>query len=101
MADNGKGKEDIILEIKNLRTYFFTDEGIIKAVDGVDLELRQGETLSIVGESGSGKSVTSLSIMRLIDPPGRIVDGEIWFGGQTFWRYLRARWSTSGATASR
>jgi len=80
LAENGK--EGNILEIRNLRTYFFTEEGVVKAVDGVDIELKQGETLGIVGESGSGKSVTSLSIMRLIDSPGRIVEGEIWFGGQ-------------------
>lgn len=91
MADNiledlserrGYSGEGNLLEIRNLRTYFFTEDGIVKAVDGVDIDLRQGETLGIVGESGSGKSVTSLSIMRLIDTPGRIVDGEIWFGGQ-------------------
>ena len=71
-----------ILEIKNLRTYFYTEDGIVKAVDGVDINLKQGETLGIVGESGSGKSVTSLSIMRLVDNPGRIEEGsEIWFGG--------------------
>jgi len=80
LAENGK--EGHILEIRNLRTYFYTEDGIVKAVDGVDIELKQGETLGIVGESGSGKSVTSLSIMRLIDTPGRIVEGEIWFGGQ-------------------
>src|SRR5574341_2600979 len=78
-----KNKEGNILEIKDLKTYFFTDEGVVKAVDGVDIELKQGETLGIVGESGSGKSVTSLSIMRLVDTPGRIENGsEIWFGGQ-------------------
>src|SRR3954447_9580431 len=75
-------KEGNILEIRNLRTYFFTADGIVKAVDGVDIELKHGETLAIVGESGSGKSVTSLSIMRLIERPGQIVGGEIWFSGQ-------------------
>lgn len=81
MADNKKGEN--ILEIRSLRTYFYTEDGIVKAVDGVDIDLKQGETLGIVGESGSGKSVTSLSVMRLIDSPGRIEDGsEIWFGGQ-------------------
>ncbi len=74
--------EGNILEIRNLRTYFYTEDGVVKAVDGVDIDLKQGETLGIVGESGSGKSVTSLSVMRLIDAPGRILDGEIWFGGQ-------------------
>jgi peptide/nickel transport system ATP-binding protein len=71
-----------ILEVRNLRTHFFTEEGVVKAVDGVDIMLQQGETLGIVGESGSGKSVMSLSIMRLIDSPGRVVSGDIWFGGQ-------------------
>ncbi|MFW6264547.1 MAG: ABC transporter ATP-binding protein [Bacillota bacterium] len=72
-----------LLELKNLKTYFYTDEGISQAVDGVDFEIYPGETLGIVGESGSGKSVTSLSVMRLIpDPPGKIVDGEILFKGK-------------------
>ena len=67
-----------LLDVKNLKTYFFTDEGVVRAVDGVDLYINQGETLGVVGESGCGKSVTALSIMKLIpQPPGRIVDGEI------------------------
>ena len=71
-----------ILKIKGLKTYFFTYEGTVKAVDGVDLEIKKGETLGLVGESGCGKSVTALSIMRLIQsPPGKIVDGEIFFEG--------------------
>ena len=72
-----------ILQIEDLRTYFFTRTGIVKAVDGVDLYLREGETLGIVGESGSGKSMTALSILRLIPPPaGRNVSGHIWFEGK-------------------
>jgi oligopeptide/dipeptide ABC transporter, ATP-binding protein, C-terminal domain len=72
-----------LLRIKDLRTYFYTHEGIVKAVDGVDLIINEGETLGIVGESGCGKSVTALSIMRLIpDPPGKIVNGEIYFKGK-------------------
>ena len=72
----------LLLKIRDLRTYFFTDEGVAKAVDGVDLELEEGGTLGVVGESGCGKSVTALSIMRLIpDPPGKIVKGEITFNG--------------------
>ena len=67
-----------VLKVENLRTYFRTRWGEVKAVDGVNFELRKGETLGIVGESGSGKSVTMLSMMRLIPmPPGRIVDGSI------------------------
>lgn len=68
-----------ILEIKNLKTQFFTEAGIVRAVDGIDLTVKRGEVLGIVGESGCGKSVTSLSIMRLISQPGRIVEGEIIF----------------------
>ncbi|GAB6277908.1 MAG: ABC transporter ATP-binding protein [Rectinema sp.] len=70
----------VLLDVSNLKTYFRTEEGIIKAVDGISFKLRKGENLCIVGESGSGKSVTSLSIMRLIpNPPGKIVDGRILF----------------------
>ena len=69
-----------LLEVRDLRTYFYTFEGVVKAVDGVSYELEEGETLGLVGESGCGKSVSALSVMRLIpDPPGRIVDGEILF----------------------
>lgn len=70
--------ETTVLEVKNLKTHFFTEEGTAKAVDGVSFHLKKGETLGIVGESGCGKSMTSLSILRLIPtPPGKIVDGEI------------------------
>ncbi|MBP9015848.1 MAG: ABC transporter ATP-binding protein [Candidatus Atribacteria bacterium] len=80
MKDNKK-KE--LLKVNNLKTYFYTHEGVIKAVDAVSFSVKQGETLGIVGESGSGKSVTALSIMRLIpNPPGRIVGGEIIFEGR-------------------
>ncbi len=69
-----------LLEVKDLRTYFYTYEGVVKAVDGVSYELEEGETLGLVGESGCGKSVSALSVMRLIpDPPGKIVAGEIQF----------------------
>ena len=72
-----------LLDVKNLKTYFFTDEGTVRAVDGVDLYIDKGETLGIVGESGCGKSVTALSIMKLIpQPPGKIVDGEIRYNNQ-------------------
>jgi peptide/nickel transport system ATP-binding protein len=71
-----------LLDVKNLKTYFFTDEGVVRAVDGVDLYIDKGETLGVVGESGCGKSVTALSIMKLIpQPPGRIVEGEINYNG--------------------
>ena len=70
-----------LIEIKNLRTHFFTDEGVAKAVDDVSLIVPEGQTLGLVGESGCGKSVTAYSIMRLIpDPPGRIAGGQILFG---------------------
>lgn len=69
-----------LLEVKNLKTHFYTEDGIVPAVNGVDFNLKPGETLGIVGESGCGKSITSMSIMRLIPtPPGKIVDGEILF----------------------
>ena len=72
-----------LLELKNLRTYFDTDDGVVKAVDGICFQLQRGETLGIVGESGSGKSVTNLSIIRLIpEPPGKIVSGEVIFKGE-------------------
>ena len=72
-----------LLEVNDLRTYFETEDGVVKAVDGISFRLQRGETLGIVGESGSGKSVTNLSIIRLIpDPPGKIVAGEIIFNGQ-------------------
>jgi peptide/nickel transport system ATP-binding protein len=72
-----------LLEVKGLKTHFFTDEGVVRAVDGVDFHIDKGETLGIVGESGCGKSVTALSIMRLIpQPPGRIVEGQIIYNGR-------------------
>ncbi len=81
-----------LLTVKNLRTYFKTEAGIAKAVDGVDFDIMPGEVLGIVGESGSGKSVTSLSIMQLIpNPPGEIVDGQIVFEGVDLLQAYRAK----------
>jgi peptide/nickel transport system ATP-binding protein len=72
-----------LLEVKNLKTYFFTDEGTVRAVDGVDLHIDKSETLGVVGESGCGKSVTALSVMKLIpQPPGKIVEGRILYDGK-------------------
>ncbi len=72
-----------LLELKDLRTYFYSEEGVARAVDGVSYTLLEGETLGVVGESGCGKSVTALSVMQLIPiPPGKIVDGEILFRGK-------------------
>ncbi len=68
-----------LFKVNGLRTYFFTDEGVVKAVDGVDLEVQQGEIFGLVGESGCGKSVTALSLLRLIEHPGRIVEGKVWY----------------------
>jgi oligopeptide/dipeptide ABC transporter ATP-binding protein len=79
---------DNLVTIRGLRTYFYTEDGVVKALNGVNLEIKRGEVLGLVGESGSGKSVTALSILRLIqDPPGRIVDGEILFEGENLLDY--------------
>ena len=75
-----KNAEQFLLEIKGLKTHFFTEDGVVKAVDGIDFIVKQGEILGLVGESGCGKSVTALSIMQLVSKPGRIVEGEIMFG---------------------
>jgi oligopeptide/dipeptide ABC transporter ATP-binding protein len=74
MADS-----DIIVQMKDLKTYFYLMEGVVRAVDGVDLSIKRGKTMGVVGESGCGKSITSLSLMNLIPKPGKIVDGEILF----------------------
>lgn len=71
-----------VLSVENLQTHFFTRAGVLKAVDGVDFTLQRGEIMGLVGESGSGKSVTGFSIIGLVDPPGRVVDGAIRFHGQ-------------------
>ncbi len=71
-----------ILEVKGLKTQYYTEAGVVRAVDGVDIVVKRGEVLGLVGESGCGKSVTSLSIMRLISQPGRIVDGQVFFDNE-------------------
>jgi peptide/nickel transport system ATP-binding protein len=74
---------DVVLQVNNLKTYFFTRNGVVKAVDDISFVLRKGECLCLVGESGCGKTATSLSILRLIDsPPGKIVAGELLFHGK-------------------
>src|SRR5437763_2793492 len=73
---------EALLSVRDLRTSFYTDDGVVKAVDGISFDLAPRETLGIVGESGSGKSVTALSIMRLISRPGRIESGQAWMGGR-------------------
>ena len=83
MATGNGSRGDVVLEVNDLRTYFVTRWGLVKAVDGVSFQLRRNETLGIVGESGSGKSVTALSIMRLVpSPPGHIVGGSVHLSGE-------------------
>lgn len=79
--DKTPSRNENILEVKGLKTYFYTEAGVVKAVDGVDFSVKHGEVLGLVGESGCGKSVTSMSIMRLVGPPGKVVKGSITFEG--------------------
>ncbi|MGB2965329.1 MAG: ABC transporter ATP-binding protein [Anaerolineales bacterium] len=81
---------DFLLEVINLKTHFYCEEGIVKAVDGVDLRVKSGEVLGLVGESGCGKSVTALSILRLIESPGKIIDGEVIFDGKQLFTLNKA-----------
>src|SRR5207247_7956579 len=81
-----------LLEVNNLKTYFFTRAGVVKAVDDVSFTIMPGETLGVVGESGCGKSVTALSVMRLVaNPPGKIVGGEINFRSEEHTSELQSR----------
>jgi oligopeptide/dipeptide ABC transporter ATP-binding protein len=75
-------EQEHILDVQNLKTYFYTEDGVVKAVDGVDFTVHRGEVLGLVGESGCGKSVTSLSIMRLVGIPGKVIDGKIILNGR-------------------
>ena len=82
---NGNARDrrgEVLLEVRDLRTYFHTFKGVVRAVDGVSFDVRRGEVLAVVGESGGGKSVTGFSVIRLIDGPGRIEGGRILFGGR-------------------
>ncbi len=80
------------LKVEHLRTHFFARQGVVKAVDGVSFEVRSGQTLGIVGESGAGKSITGFSIMGLVDPPGRIIDGRILLHGRDLRTRSPAEW---------
>ncbi|MHA1115951.1 MAG: ABC transporter ATP-binding protein [Candidatus Heimdallarchaeum aukensis] len=78
-----RAPEDILLEVKGLKTYFFTEEGVVKAIESINFVVYKSETLGLVGESGSGKSVTALSILGIVpDPPGKVLEGEVIFHGQ-------------------
>ena len=91
-----------LLEIAGLRTHFFTQDGTIKAVDGVTFEIKYGQTLGVVGESGCGKSITALSTMRLIERPGRTIERRDPAEREgPAHDVARARWATSAATPSR
>ena len=96
---------DLLLEISELKTHFFLDQGLVKAVDGVDLSLRRGRTVGIVGESGCGKSITARSILQIVDTPGRIVEGRILYrrpaaGGSALEELDLARLSPTGRERS-
>jgi len=77
---------EVLLDVRDLKTYFFTDDGVVKAVDGMSFTIHKGEVLGLVGESGCGKSVASMSIMQLVDVPGKIVGGEIILKAKTLLR---------------
>jgi ABC-type dipeptide/oligopeptide/nickel transport system ATPase component len=89
--DLGAATAPEILAVDNLKTYFFVQDGIVRAVDGVSFSLAPGEVLGLVGESGSGKSMTCRSIMRIVPPPGRIVAGRILYQGQDILAWPESR----------
>ncbi|HEX3952731.1 MAG TPA: ABC transporter ATP-binding protein [Stellaceae bacterium] len=92
MVQSVRRPKDALLEVDSLKTWFYTRDGVVRAVDGVSFYVMPGETLAIVGESGCGKSVTALSILRLIQsPPGKIVDGSILFGGRNLLSFSDAQ----------
>jgi oligopeptide/dipeptide ABC transporter ATP-binding protein len=89
------GMSEKLLRVKGLKTYFYTQEGVLPAVDGLDFDLEAGETLAVVGESGCGKSVTAFSILRLIpEPPGKIIGGQILYEGKDLLKYSKAEMHT-------
>jgi oligopeptide/dipeptide ABC transporter ATP-binding protein len=90
-APQAVARGEPILEVRNLHTWFHTRHGIAKAVDGIDFQVAPGEVLCLVGESGCGKSVTAMSVMRLVSPPGRVEDGEVLFDGENLLTMSKAR----------
>ena len=99
----GDVMDEPLLDIRGLKTHFATDDGVVQAVDGVDLSIQRGETLGVVGESGCGKTVTAMSVLKLIPmPPGRIVAGQILYQGpRPRSRSTRTRWTASAPRTSR
>lgn len=83
ITEEAKKENGLLLDVRELKTYFHTFRGVVRAVDGVSFSLKRGEILGVVGESGCGKSVTGFSVLRLVDPPGRIESGEIIFEGES------------------
>jgi oligopeptide/dipeptide ABC transporter ATP-binding protein len=86
-------KDQPLLDVRGLKTHFFTDDGVVKAVDGVDLVVHEGEIFGLVGESASGKTITALSILRLLPPPGRTIAGEILFDGASLLEFTEREMS--------
>ena len=91
-----------LLQVKDLKTYFYTDDGVVKAVDGISYDVEAGEIMGLVGESGCGKTVSALSILRLIpNPPGRIVEGQILFDGEDLAKAAKAIQEAESALAGK